>query len=130
MLNSIRQPRRISSTISTKQGFQTEPSANKSFLWSDDLPKGGFPKDLVEPRRVLEMANELERVGLLQSKTSCGCRKFGLGDPSVVKPILVAKSFESIPALKKIFERDKLRVTVRLLDYNDGFVLSDRVDQT
>jgi hypothetical protein len=95
-------------------------ATNKAFLWSENLPKGGFPKDLVEPRVVLDVARELERHNVLQTKTSCGQRKFALGAKNIVQPILDSKSFESIPALRSFFERGPVRVRASLLDYNDS----------
>jgi hypothetical protein len=97
-------------------------SANKAFLWTANLPKGGFPHDIVDQQMVLAVAIELERVGLLQSKNSCGQRKIALGQKSVVQPILDQKSFRVLlpdvhRKLVKFFEGDNQRVSIRVLDF-------------
>ncbi len=91
---------------------------NKNFLWSRNLPKGGFPKDIVEPCMILDAAEALVRAGVLQVKTSQGQRKYALGDKSVVQPILDTRSFASQPSLAKFFGRAAQRVSIRTLDHN------------
>jgi hypothetical protein len=102
-----------------RQGKWGGTSLNKAFLWSEDLPKGGFPKDLVERRAVFDVASELERHGILQTKKSSGQKKYALGPKAVVQPILDAKAFENRPKLREFFERDGIRQPSRLLNYND-----------
>lgn len=92
---------------------------NKNFLWSRDLPKGGFPKDIVEPREVIHVAEALVRADVLQLKTSQGQRKYALGNKRIVQPILDTKSFISQPTLRRFFERKPKRVSIRTLDYNE-----------
>lgn len=94
-------------------------SANKAFLWSDNLPKGGFPKDLVEARDVLNVADVLHTRGILDKKMSQGQIKYALARKEVVQPILDSKSFASRPDMREYFERDLRRVPVRVLNYKD-----------
>lgn len=103
-----------------RQGKWGGESLNKSFLWSENLPKGGFPKDLVCPSEVLDVAEQLARLGILNVKKSQGQRKYALGPKSVVQPILDAKSFEIQPCIRKFFERNPKRVMASLLDYNES----------
>jgi hypothetical protein len=93
-------------------------SQNKAFLWGSDLPKGGFPKDLVASRAVMDVAAELERCGVLVTKTSEGKRKFALGEKSIVQPILDSKCFTNFPALRTFFERDGVMVSARSFNFN------------
>lgn len=51
-------------------------SLNKNFMWSDDLPKGGFPKEVVESRVVVEVADVLYGCGILSRKESQGQYKY------------------------------------------------------
>jgi hypothetical protein len=92
-------------------------SNKKGFLWADDLPKGGFPKDLVSARDVNDVAAELVRVGVLETKLSMGQKKFALGDIRIVQSILDSRSFENVPQLRKFFEGSGRLVTARLLNY-------------
>lgn len=92
---------------------------NKNFLWSKDLPKGGFPKDIIEPRDVINVAEALVRADVLQVKTSQGQRKYALGNKRIVQPIFDARSFASQPTLCRFFERIPKRVSIRTLDYNE-----------
>ncbi len=93
-------------------------SLNKAFLWSENLPKGGFPKDIGN-REIFDVAAELDRYGIVTSKVSNGHKKFALGPKRVVQPILDTKSFASVPAIHPFFQRGACLVTARLLDYND-----------
>ena len=97
-------------------------SVNKNFLWAEDLPKGGFPKDLLERREILDIAEALVKFGVLTYKTSSGQRKYALERREIIQPILDQKSFISHPRhrdLRGYFERKADRVTVRVLDYNE-----------
>lgn len=92
-------------------------SSNKAFLWSEDLPKGSFPKDIATDREIIDIANMLAREGVLVTKQSQGKPKYGLADKSVVQPILDTRSFASCRRLKKFFEKDPIRVSSRRLDF-------------
>lgn len=94
-------------------------SLNKAFLWSENLPKGGFPKDLVDKRAVFDVARELERFSVLATKVSNGQKKYALGAKPLVQPILDSRSFANVPGARAFFEREPTRVTIRLLEYND-----------
>ncbi|MEX2287963.1 MAG: hypothetical protein WD648_12790 [Planctomycetaceae bacterium] len=93
---------------------------NKNFLWAHDLPHGGFPKDVVDNRSVMEVADHLcnTSVGVLNRKPSENEMKYALGPKSIIDPILELRHFESIPELRKYFERSKTYVSARLLNYN------------
>ncbi|HUY93033.1 MAG TPA: hypothetical protein VMV10_30165 [Pirellulales bacterium] len=93
---------------------------NKDFLWAADLANGGFPKDCVNARDVNDVACQLLRVGLLDSKTSNGKRKYALGEKSTVKRIFDTRSLESVGELHKFFANSRCLVSVRLMDYNVG----------
>lgn len=93
---------------------------NKDFLWAADLPKGGFPKDYVNVRDVNDVAAQLLRVGILDSKISDGKKKYALGEKSIVQKILDARSFESVSELRKFFSGSQRLVSIRLMDYNSG----------
>jgi hypothetical protein len=105
-----------------RQGKWGGTSLNKAFLWSENLPKGGFPKDILDKRDIFNVATELERFGVLTSKTSNGQKKYALGSKQIVQPILDTKSFVSCPQLYPFFRRDARLVTARQLDYDDEVV--------
>lgn len=97
-------------------------SLNKNFLRSPDLPKGGFPKDILVPSEILDIAEQLVRFNVLTAKTGDNERKYALAGVELVQSILDTKSFASHPehfGLRNFFERDSTRVTVRTLDYKD-----------
>lgn len=97
-------------------------SLNKSFLWSELLPKGGFPKALCDRRTILDIAEQLVRLDVLTKKISSGQTKYALAKKNLVQPILDTKSFAAHPRyreLRAFFERNPRRVSVRELDYND-----------
>lgn len=96
------------------QGNWGGQAKNKAFLWVDDLPNGGFPKDICDRRKILDVAHRLCNEGILVMKE--GKDKIGLGDKAVVQPILDNRSFASMPALRKFFEKEPTRVSCRILD--------------
>lgn len=92
---------------------------NKSFLWSSDLVNGGFPNDYCDPREILNAARALVDAEVItDEKISKGEIKYGLGDKAIVEAIISDRSFRSVeaPSLKKFFEKDHRRVSVRTLD--------------
>jgi len=95
-------------------------SLNKNFLWEYNLPKGGFPKDVVDDRDVHQVANALYRAGILTRKTSEGQTKYALGEKATIQTILDNKHFANVPKLQKFFERSPKQVSARLLSYNEG----------
>lgn len=97
-------------------------SLNKNFLWSDDLPNGGFPKELCDRRAILDIAERLVQLEILTKKISSGRPKLALSKKPLVQPILDTKSFSAHPCyrdLRKFFERNPRRISVRFLDYNE-----------
>ena len=92
---------------------------NKNFLTCGDLPSGGFPKDIITPRDVIDVANALVLRNLLQTKVGGGETKYALGEMRVVQPIFDDRSFISQPALRRFFERVPKRVSIRTFDYNE-----------
>ncbi len=95
-------------------------SLNKNFLKASDLPKGGFPKEVVSDRDVQNVADTLYNAGLLSGKKSQGRMKYALGEKATVQTILDNKHFENVPQLRKYFERSPKQVSARLLSYNEG----------
>lgn len=98
------------------QGKWGGEAKNKAFLWSDDLARGGFPKDLCDAREIMNVAQELAKADILSFKKSEGKSKYALGEKGIVQPILDSHSFTSQPSLKKFFERNSKRVNCRILD--------------
>jgi|GEM_PF-3537225 len=94
-------------------------SLNKSFLWSDDLPKGGFPKDYCDKRLIMDTAEALRQNGILTTKESENQRKYALASKEIIEPILDSKSFTSQPSMEKFFRKSKALVPATLLDYNE-----------
>jgi hypothetical protein len=92
---------------------------NKSFLWSGNLAKGGFPKDIVAVGDVNEVADFLCAKSVLSQKLSDGQRKFALGSKDVVQPVLDTKNFDTLPHLKPFFEKSRTTVSARYLSYCD-----------
>jgi hypothetical protein len=92
---------------------------NKNFLWQDDLPKGGFPKDLCDAREILEVADVLATADILSRKTSQGEMKYALGTHEVVWQILSAKAFEGHLKLQNYFNKSRKYVPSSLLDYEE-----------
>ncbi|MFN0055291.1 MAG: hypothetical protein ACKV0T_24360 [Planctomycetales bacterium] len=93
---------------------------NKSFLWADDLPKGGFPKDCADAREILQTADVLFNAGILSRKLSEGSWKYALGAKDAVHSILDAKAFDGFPKLQNYFAKSRSFVPAQLFDYNDG----------
>lgn len=93
---------------------------NKNFLWAHDLPKGGFPKDIVDDRAVLDVAEALVREDILKQKRSEGKMKYGLGSVAVVAKILESRSFESCPRMQKFFSHSNRLVSARNLAFDGG----------
>ncbi len=97
-------------------------SLNKNFLWKADLPRGGFPKEILDHREIYAVADTLVRQGILTTKDSKTSLKYALGDKREVQPILDNKSFTQFTGfieLRKFFERSTDRVSVRILNYED-----------
>ncbi len=94
-------------------------SRNKNFLWGSDLPKGGFPKNVVDDRDVLQVADALCNAGVLTRKRSQGKMKYALGDKSIVQPILDRKHFANVATLRNYFDRSPRNVSARLTAYNE-----------
>lgn len=90
---------------------------NKAFLWSDDLPSGGFPKD-ISSRDILDVADALKNAGILKSKRSQGKTKYGLGDKATVERILSEKDFAGHHSMQKYFRRGNRTVSARDLTKN------------
>jgi hypothetical protein len=103
-----------------RHGMWGGTSLNKNFLQASDLPKGGFPKDVVNDRDIQGVADALYNAGLLTGKTSGGRMKYALGEKATVQTILDNRHFASVPQLRKYFERSPKQVSARLLSYNEG----------
>lgn len=95
-------------------------SLNKSFLWADDLPKGGFPKDLATDREIIDVAAALVREGILTCKKSQGKSKYALGGKAVIEQIIASREFPSSKSLTKFFGRSPRLSSASLMDFNDG----------
>ena len=95
-------------------------SLNKAFLWANDLPKGGFPKDIATDREIIDVAAALVREGILTSKKSKAKSKYALGDKAVIKQIVNSKQFPDSASLRKFFDKSPRLSSARLIEYNEG----------
>jgi hypothetical protein len=87
-------------------------------MWSYDLPKGGFPKDLVDGRLVIDVAEAMTRADILEIKTKNGLRKYGLKNKATAQPIIDTGTFDSCPAIQTFFGRSSRLVSARVLNYD------------
>jgi hypothetical protein len=92
---------------------------NKAFLWASDLPKGGFPKEVLDKRDILDVAHTLHGRGLLDRKQSENEWKYALGPKPVVQPILDSREFAGWPQLQTYFNNSPSLVSAKLLDFNE-----------
>lgn len=90
---------------------------NKAYLNSDDLPNGGFPKD-VSKGEVFDAADALFNAGLLRKKPSGGKPKYGLSKKAVIQPILDERSFAGNQKIEKWCQRGTETVPARDLKNN------------
>lgn len=102
-----------------RQGKWGGVALNKNFLWREDLPKGGFPGDIVNKRDIFDTAEALLREGVLTDKTSEGEQKLALGPRNIVAPILQYKCFTAVPRMAKFFNKSNKLVPAYWLDWSE-----------
>ena len=96
--------------------FWAGTAKNKEFLWADDIPNGGFPREVTKGE-VKDAVDILHRCGVLEKKA--GKPKYGLGEKGLVQQILDSKSFASVDdRITNWLQRKPARVSAKLLERN------------